>query len=101
MEVDNTITYKFQSPKLFLFDSKQKKNSQSVIPNTTKHHLYIKKKFKHKITQSHYITKKQLNTKIHSRRRILAKDIGKKYCSLRFDRNNNNNNKKSRMERNL
>ena len=25
MEVDNTITYKFQSPKLFLFDSKQKK----------------------------------------------------------------------------
>ena len=29
------------------------------------------------MTQSHYITKKQLNNKIHSRRRILAKDIVK------------------------
>ena len=29
------------------------------------------------MTQSHYITKKQLNTKIHSCRRILATDIVK------------------------
>ena len=29
------------------------------------------------MTQSHYITKKQLNNKIHSRRCILAKYIGK------------------------
>ena len=65
MEVDNTITYKFQSPKLLLFDSKQKKIA-SVIPNTTNIICILKKKIS--------------NTKwreIHSRRRILAKDIVK------------------------
>ena len=45
MEVDNTITYKFQSPKLFLFDSKQKKIAKvSYVPNTTNIICILKKK---------------------------------------------------------